>query len=60
MRFFSKFKEFLANPNKTDATCKKTYINVVSLMRKELSDIDNEIDKIISQKPKLFKMPSKT
>ena len=48
----TKFKEFLANPNKTDATCKKTYVNVVSLMRNALSDIDNEIDGIISHKPK--------
>ncbi len=56
----AKFKEFLANPNKTDATCKKTCINVVSLMRKALSDIDNDINRIISGNPKLFKMPSKT
>lgn len=54
-----KFKEFLANPNKTDAVCKKTIINVVSLMRKNLSDIDNEIERIISRKPKFFKFPSK-
>ena len=55
----TKFKEFLANPNKTDATCKKALINVVSSMKKSLSDIDHEIEGIISQKPKFFKIPSK-
>ena len=55
----TRFKEFLANPNKTDATCKKTYINVVSSMKKSLSDIDHEIESIISQKPKFFKIHSK-
>ncbi|MGD9080982.1 MAG: hypothetical protein PVG96_16655 [Desulfobacterales bacterium] len=55
----TKFKEFLANPNKTDATCKKAFINLVSSMKKSLSDIDHEIEGIISQKPKSFKNPSK-
>ena len=54
----TKFKEFLANPNKTDATCKKAFINVVTSMKKSLSDIDQEIESIISQKPKLFKISS--
>ena len=54
-----KFKEFLADPKKTDATCKKTLINVVSSMKKSLSEIDHEIESIISQKPKLFKITSK-
>jgi len=51
----TKFKEFLASPNKTDAECKKAYINVVSLMKKILSDIDGKIEDIIYQKPKFFK-----
>ena len=55
----TKFKEFLANPNKTDTTCKKAYINVVSAMKKSLSDIDHEIESIISQEPKFFKISSK-
>ena len=55
----TKFKEFLANPNKTDATCKKAFINVVTSMKKSLSDIDHEIESIISQKAKFFKNPSK-
>ena len=55
----TKFKEFLANPQKTDATFKKTYLNVVSLMRKSLSDIDHEIERIISQKTRFFKVLSK-
>ena len=55
----SKFKEFLADPNKTDATCKKALINVVSSMKKSLYDIDSKIEIIISQKPKFFKIPSK-
>ena len=55
----TKFKEFLANPNKTDATCKKALINVVSSMKKNLSDIDSKIEIKISQKPKFFKIPSK-
>ena len=55
----TKFKEFLANPKKTDATCKKALINVVLSMKKSLSDIDHEIEIIISQKPRFFKVPSK-
>ena len=55
----TKFKEFLANPNKPDATCKKALINVVSSMKKNLSDIDSKIEIKISQKPKFFKIPSK-
>ena len=55
----TKFKEFLANPKKTDTTSKKALINVVSSMKKSLSDIDHEIENIISQKPKFFKIPSK-
>ena len=55
----AKFKEFLADPNKTDAKSKKVYINVVLAMKKILTDIDNKIENIISLKPKFFKMPSK-
>ena len=40
----SKFKEFLADPNKTDEKCKKAYIIVVSSMKKTLSDIDSKIE----------------
>ena len=53
------FKEFLVDPNKTDSECKKAYINVFSSMKKTLSDIDSNIENIILQKPKFFKMPSK-
>jgi hypothetical protein len=55
----TKFKEFLADPKKTDATCKKALIDVVSSMKKSLSEIDHEIESIISQKPNIFKIPSK-
>ena len=55
----AKFKEFLADPNKTDAKCKKAFITVVSEMKKSLSEIDHNIESIISQKPKSFKIPSK-
>jgi hypothetical protein len=55
----TKFKEFLAEPNKTDAKCKRAYISVVSSMKKNLSDIDSEIESIIFQKPKFFKIASK-
>jgi hypothetical protein len=55
----TKFKQFLADPNKTDEKCKKAYVNVVSSMKKTLSDIDNKIESIIFQKPKFFKTPSK-
>ena len=55
----SKFKEFLADPNKTDAKVKKAYINAVLSMKKILSDIDSKIENIISQKPKFFKISSK-
>ncbi|MGI9571604.1 MAG: hypothetical protein ACR2PH_18115 [Desulfobulbia bacterium] len=55
----SKFKEFLADPDKTDAKFKKAYINVVSAMKKTLSDIDSKIEDIISKKPKFFKIRPK-
>jgi len=55
----TKFKEFLADPNKTDEKCKKAYINVVSSMKKILNDIDSKIENLISQNPKFFKIPSK-
>ena len=55
----TKFKEFLADPNKTDAKSKKVYINLAASMKKTLSDIDNKIEDIIYQKPKFFKIPSK-
>ena len=55
----SKFKAFLANPNKTEATCKKVYVDVVLSMKKTLSDIDNKIENIISQRPKFFNIHSK-
>lgn len=48
----TKFKQFLADPNKTDQKCKKAYINVVSSMKKILSDIDSKIENLIFQKPK--------
>lgn len=50
----TKFKEFLADPKKTDAKSKKVYINLVSSMKKTLSDIDNKIESMIYQKPKLL------
>ena len=33
---------------------KKVYINLVSSMKKTLSDIDNKIESMIYQKPKLL------
>jgi hypothetical protein len=54
----TKFKEFLADPDKTDAKCKKAYMNIVSSMKKTQSDIDSKIENIIFQKPKFFKIPS--
>ena len=47
-----KFREFLADPDKTNVKCKKAYINVVSSMRTILSDIDKRIENIIFQKEK--------
>ena len=44
------FKEFLADPKKTDEKSKKVYLNVISTMKKHLSDIDKRIEKIIIQK----------
>ena len=55
----SKFKEFLADPNKTDATGKKVYVDLVLSMKKSLSDIDSKIEDIISQKTKFFKVQPK-
>ena len=51
----SRFKDFLADPNKTDATGKKVYVDLVLSMKKTLSDIDSKIENIISQKTKFFK-----
>ncbi len=48
----TKFKEFLADPDKTDAKYKKTYISLVSSMKKVLSDIDSRIEDIIFKKSK--------
>ena len=47
-----KFKEFLADPDKTDAKYKKAYIGLVSSMKKALSDIDSRIEDIIFKKSK--------
>jgi hypothetical protein len=55
----SKFKGFLANPNKTNATCKKVCVDVVLSMKKTLSDIDSRIENIIAQKPKYLKIHQK-
>ena len=45
-----KFREFLADPDKTDDKSKKVYLNVVSTMKTILSDIDKRIENIIFQK----------
>jgi type II secretory pathway pseudopilin PulG len=47
-----KFKEFLADPDKTDVKYKKAYISLVSSMKKVLSDIDSRIEDIIFKKSK--------
>ena len=52
------FKEFLADPDKTDSRCKKAYMSIVLSMKKILSEIDSKIENIIFQKPK-FKNPFK-
>ena len=44
------FKEFMSDPNKTEAKSKKAYINTVLLMKKSLTDIDKKIEDIIFQK----------
>ena len=54
-----KFKEFLADPNKTDSRCKKAYMSIGLSMKKTLSEIDSKIENIIFQKPK-SKNPFKT
>ena len=48
----TKFREFLADPDKTDAKYKKAYITLVSSMKKVLSDIDSRIEGIIFKKSK--------
>ena len=52
------FKEFLADPNKTDSRCKKAYMSIFLSMKKTLSEIDFKIENIIFQKPK-WKNPFK-
>ena len=44
------FKKFLADPNKTKITYKKTYMGLVLSMRKSLSDIDEKIEKLVFKK----------
>jgi len=44
------FKEFLADPNKTDEKSKQVYLSLVSTMKTILSDIDKRIENIIFQK----------
>ena len=46
------FKEFLADPNKTDEKSKQIYLNVVTTMKTILSDIDKQIENIIFQENK--------
>ena len=52
------FKEFLADPNRTDSRSKKAYMGIVLSMKKILSEIDSKIENLIFQKPK-FKNPFK-
>jgi len=52
------FKQFLADPNKTETRCKKAYMSIALAMKKTLAEIDSKIDNIIIQKPK-FKNPFK-
>ena len=47
-----KFKEFLADPDKTEAKYNQAYVNMVSSMKKALSDIDSRIENIIFKKSK--------
>ena len=47
-----KFKEFLADPDKTEAKYNKAYITMVSSMKKALLDIDSRIENIIFKKSK--------
>ena len=49
-----KFKEFLADPNKTDSRSKKTYMGIVLSMKKILSEIDSKIENIIFKKSKFI------
>ena len=51
-----KFKEFLADPNKTDSKSKRAYMGIVLSMKKILSEIDGKIENLIFQNPK-FKNP---
>ena len=44
------FKEFLADPNKTDEKSKQVYLSIVSTMKTILSDVDKRIENIIFQK----------
>ena len=50
----AKFKEFLADPEKTDAKCNKAYMTIVSSMKMTLSDIDSRIENIIFKKSKIY------
>jgi hypothetical protein len=56
------FKEFLADPDKTDAKCNQARVAVVLSMKKTLAEIDGRIEAILFQKPKFFNRlaPEKT
>ena len=53
-----KFKEFLADPNKTDSKSKKAYMGIALSMKKMLSEMDSKVENLIFEKPK-FKNPFK-
>lgn len=44
----ARFREFLADPEKTDAKCRKAYMDIVVLMKKSLAAVDARIDQRLS------------
>jgi len=45
----ARFREFMADPDKNDAKCRKAYMDIVALMKKSLAGVDAKIDQMIRQ-----------
>jgi hypothetical protein len=43
-----RFREFMTDPEKTDAKCRKAFMDIVGLMKKSLAEVDDRIDRLLS------------
>jgi hypothetical protein len=38
----------MTDPEKTDAKCRKAFMDIVGLMKKSLAEVDDRIDRLLS------------